>query len=170
VLTPFVLGWVLFSIVSARVLLRIGYRRLVIGGMLCLATAFVCFSTWNAGLTRPAAMGAVFVAGTGMGLTFVPLLIAVQSAVGASERGAVTSLTQFFRTIGGTVGVSVMGAVMAHRLQSGSDTESALHGVFLVGLVVSLGALLSAFLVPAGRAQELAQASRSPMASPGTGR
>jgi EmrB/QacA subfamily drug resistance transporter len=170
VLTPFVLGWVLFSIVSARVLLRIGYRRLVIGGMLCLATAFVCFSSWNAALTRPAAMGAVFVAGTGMGLTFVPLLIAVQSAVGASERGAVTSLTQFFRTIGGTIGVSVMGAVMAHRLQSGSDTESALHGVFLVGLVVSLGALLSAFLVPPGRAQELAQASRSPMASPGTGR
>jgi EmrB/QacA subfamily drug resistance transporter len=164
VLTPFVLGWVLFSIVSARALLRIGYRKLVIAGMLCLAMAFVCFSTWDAGLSRPAAMGAVFVAGVGMGLTFVPLLIAVQSAVGVSERGAATSLTQFFRTIGGTVGVSAMGAVMSYRLQGGSDTQVALHGVFLVGLVVSVGALLSAFLVPAGSAQELARASDSPMA------
>jgi EmrB/QacA subfamily drug resistance transporter len=167
VLTPFVLGWVLCSIVSARVLLRIGYRKLVITGMLCLATAFVLFSTWDAGLSRPAAMGAVLIAGVGMGLTFVPLLIAVQSAVRLTERGAVTSLTQFFRTIGGTVGVTVMGAVMAHRLQTGSDTQTALHGVFVVGLVVSLGALLSAFLVPAGSAQELAQASGSQVASPG---
>ncbi len=166
VLTPFVLGWVLFSIVSARLLLRTGYRKLVIAGMLCLAMAFVLFSTWDAGLTRPAAMGAVLIAGAGMGLTFVPLLIAVQSAVGLTERGAVTSLTQFFRTIGGTVGVSVMGAVMAYRLQSGADTQTALHGVFVVGLVVSLGALLSAFLVPAGSAQELARASSSSMTTP----
>jgi len=90
-------------------------------------------------------------------MTMVPMLIAVQNAVVRTDLGAATSLTQFFRTIGGTVGVSVMGAVMAHRLQTGSDIESSLHGVFVVGLVVCVGALLSAFLVPAGSARELAR-------------
>jgi len=77
--------------------------------------------------------------------------------VARRDLGAVTSMTQFFRTIGGTIGVSVMGAVMTHRLQLGRDIEWALHGVFVIGLVVCVGALLSAFLVPAGSAQALAR-------------
>jgi EmrB/QacA subfamily drug resistance transporter len=157
VLTPFILGWVACSIISARLALRIGYRSLVIAGMASLTTAFFLFSQWDATLTRAHAMGAVLVAGAGMGMTMVPMLIAVQNAVERSELGSATSLTQFFRTIGGTVGVSVMGAAMAHRLQAGYDIESALHAVFVVGLVVCVGALLSAFLVPAGGARELAR-------------
>jgi hypothetical protein len=50
-----------------------------------------------------------------------------------------------------------MGAVMAHRLQRGLDMGSALHGVFVVGLLVCVGAVVSAFMVPAGTAQELAE-------------
>jgi MFS family permease len=126
-------------------------------GMSCLTIAFLLFSEWDVTLTRPAAMGAVLVAGAGMGLTMVPMLIAVQSAVTARELGSATSLTQFFRTIGGAVGVSIMGAIMAQRLGRGLAIGEALHGVFLVGLIVCVGALLSAFLVPAGRAQELAR-------------
>jgi EmrB/QacA subfamily drug resistance transporter len=157
VLTPFVLGWVTCSIVSSRLVLRVGYRGVVIAGMLSLTAGFLLFSGWDATLTLPRAMGAVLVAGTGMGMTMVPMLIAVQNAVARRDLGAVTSLTQFFRTIGGTVGVSIMGAVMTYRLQLGHQMEWALHGVFVIGLVVCVGALLSAFLVPAGSAQELAR-------------
>jgi len=157
VLTPFVLGWVTCSIVSARLVLRVGYRGVVIAGMLCLTVGFLLFSEWDATLTLPRAMGAVLVAGVGMGMTMVPMLIAVQNAVPRRDLGAATSMTQFFRTIGGTVGVSVMGAVMAHRLQLGRDIQWALHGVFVIGLVVCVGALFSAFLVPPGRARELAR-------------
>jgi len=92
-----------------------------------------------------------------MGLTFVPMLIAVQSAVPRSDLGAATSMTQFFRTIGGAVGLSVMGAVMVRRLAGGAPMADALHAVFVVGLVVSVAAFLSGFLVPGGRAQELAR-------------
>jgi MFS family permease len=131
--------------------------------------------------------------GFGMGMMMAPMLIAVQSAVSKRDLGAATSLTHFFRSIGGAVGVSVMGAVMAHRLQTelgvlqrlaGDDVTQrflydlirdpasrlqglaqarqalaqALHGVFVVGLIVCILALVSAFLfVPPGRAQELAR-------------
>jgi predicted MFS family arabinose efflux permease len=157
VLTPFILGWVTLSITSARLVLRIGYRTVVVAGMLCLTAAFVLLTRWDAALTQGGAMRDVLLAGVGMGLNMVPMLIAVQSAVPRRDLGAATSMTQFFRTVGGAVGISVMGAVMARRLGLGLSMAASLHGVFVVGFVVCLAAVASAFLVPPGRAQELAR-------------
>jgi len=56
--------------------------------------------------------------GIGMGFSNTALVIAVQSSVGFSQRGVATSSTMFFRNIGGTVGVGVMGAVLARTLGS----------------------------------------------------
>ncbi len=158
VLTPFILGWIVLSVTSARLVLRVGYRMPVVLGMLCLTAAFMLFTRWGSALTQAAAMRDVLLAGVGMGMTMVPMLIAVQSAVPRADLGAATSVTQFFRTVGGAIGLSVMGTVMAQRLHAGLSMAEALHGVFLVGLVVCVAAVASAFLVPAGRAQELARA------------
>jgi EmrB/QacA subfamily drug resistance transporter len=158
VLTPFVIGWVVLSAASARLVLRIGYRTVVFAGMICLTLAFVLFTRWDAGLTSGLAMRDVLLAGIGMGLTMVPMLIAVQGAVRREELGVATSLTQFFRAVGGAIGLSTMGAVMAQRLHAGASPVEALHGVFMVGLVICVAALAAAFLVPPGRAQELARA------------
>jgi EmrB/QacA subfamily drug resistance transporter len=158
VLIPFVLGWVSMSVVSARLVLRVGYRVVVIAGMACLVLAFVLLTRWSPSLSQPGAMRDALLAGLGMGMNMVPMLIAVQSAVPRADLGAATSMTQFFRTIGGAVGLSVMGAVMAQRRGVGLPMDEALHGVFVVGLVVCVAAFLSAFLVPAGRAQDLARA------------
>ncbi|HXU91694.1 MAG TPA: MDR family MFS transporter [Methylomirabilota bacterium] len=157
VLTPFVLGWVAMSIISARLVLRLGYRILVVSGMACLALAFLMLARWSPGLTQAVAMRDALVGGIGMGLTFVPMLIAVQSAVPRADLGSATSMTQFFRTIGGALGLSVMGAMMIRRLAAGAPMAAALHAVFTVGLGISVLALASAFLVPAGRAKELAR-------------
>ncbi|HEU4366596.1 MAG TPA: MDR family MFS transporter [Methylomirabilota bacterium] len=161
VLIPFVLGWVVMSATSARLVLRIGYRIVVVAGMTCLTGAFLLLSRWSESLTQAIAMRDALLGGIGMGLTMVPMLIAVQSAVTRPDLGAATSMIQFFRTIGGALGLSVMGTVMAWRLSLGLGRAEALHGVFVAGLVVCLGALLSAFLVPAGRAQDLARAELS---------
>jgi hypothetical protein len=74
-----------------------------------------------------------------------------------ADLGAATSMIQFFRTVGGAIGVAVMGAVMAWRLAAGATHAEALHGVFVTGLLICLAALASSFLVPAGRAQDLAR-------------
>ena len=202
VLVPFVIGWVVFSVLAARLVLRVGYRSIVFVGMLLLTAAFVLLAGWNEGLTRGIAMRDISLAGVGMGLVFVPMLIAVQNAVPRSMLGSATSLTSFFRSIGGAVGVAVMGSVMAQRLHQelsgllaaapaelqdrlretvahpdlivnpitrvalGADVLAqmrpamahAVGGVFVVGLVVAVAALASAFLVPAGQAHELAAA------------
>src|SRR6266542_5852034 len=210
VLMPFVIGWVACSILGARMVLRVGYRSVVVAGMLFLTLAFVLLSSWNESLTRNVAMRDIVLAGVGMGLVFVPMLIAVQSAVPRSMLGTATSVTSFFRTIGGAVGVAVMGSVMAHRLHQelssllatapaglqdrlrevvarpdlivkpltraglGADVLAqmrpamahAVGSVFVVGLVVAVVALVSAFLVPPGQARELA-AAQEPAARSG---
>ncbi len=158
VLTPFVLGWVAFSVASARLVLRVGYRPLVVAGMLCLTLAFYLLTRWTSALTMGGAMRDLLIGGVGMGLNMVPMLIAVQSAVPRDTLGIATSVTQFFRAVGGALGLSVMGAVMAVRLAAGETVEAALHAVFVVGLGVCVLALASAFLVPPGSARELARA------------
>src|SRR2546430_8558556 len=146
---PFVLGRVAMSIVSARLVLRIGYRAPVVAGMACLAAAFLLLMRWAPGLTQMVAMRDALLGGVGMGLSFVPMLLSAQSAVARSDLGAATSLTQFLRTIGGAVGLSVMGAVMVRRLASGLSMAEALHGVFVVGLAVSAPGAASAVPAPA---------------------
>jgi len=50
--------------------------------------------------------------GLGMGFTSSAFVIAVQNAVSWSQRGVVTATSQFFRTIGGSIGVAVLGAIL----------------------------------------------------------
>jgi EmrB/QacA subfamily drug resistance transporter len=117
-LTPFVLAWTVCSIAGARLSLRFGYRGVVVGGMAALAAAFFLFTGWTESVSRLAAARDVALAGVGMGLVFVPMLIAVQAAVPRAHLGAATSMTSFSRSVGGAVGVAIMGSVMAQRLQA----------------------------------------------------
>jgi predicted MFS family arabinose efflux permease len=92
VLMPFVIGWVACSILGARLVLRVSYRSVVVAGMLFLTLAFILLASWNESLTRGAAVRDMILAGVGMGLVFVPMLIAVQSAVPRSVLGSTTSV------------------------------------------------------------------------------
>src|SRR3989442_531200 len=65
VLMPFVLGWVAMSIVSARLVLRVGYRALAVAGMTCLAVAFLLLTRWAPGLTQTVAMRDTLLGGIG---------------------------------------------------------------------------------------------------------
>jgi hypothetical protein len=57
-----------------------------------------------------------------MGLLSTPLLIVIQSSVGWAQRGSATALNQFSRTIGGAVGVSLMGALLEARAGAGAGS------------------------------------------------
>src|SRR5262249_26072843 len=172
----------------------------------CLVAVFLLMSRMGLGTTRWETWRNMLLAGMGMGLVMVPLLIAVQNGVPKRDLGAATSATTFFRSIGGAVGVALMGAVMSYELIAHlrpfggavppgmvaaliarPDTAvnpalraalppaavaafnqalaAALHAVFLVGLGIAALALAAGFLVPAGRAQDLAL-SEAPVPRP----
>jgi len=62
--------------------------------------------------------------GIGMGLSIPPFLIAVQTSVQRRYLGTATSTIQFSRSMGGTLGVSVMGAALSTRLASNLNASN----------------------------------------------
>lgn len=117
VLTPFMLAWVSCSILGARLLLHQKVRAIILTGGVGLSVGFLLFTRLGIASTRPEVMVAMTLGGAGMGLIMAPLLIAVQNTVPRSQMGVATSVTMFSRTIGGAIGVGLLGAVMARILR-----------------------------------------------------
>jgi EmrB/QacA subfamily drug resistance transporter len=135
-LTPMLIGWVLSSIVGSRLLLTVGYRTLALIGMALLTIGSLLMTQVGTNTGAPLLLGSLALMGIGMGLSIPAFLIAVQSTVRREALGSATSTVQFSRSIGGTLGVSVMGAVLSARLASG------LVAAGLDPAAVSLSALL----------------------------
>jgi MFS family permease len=115
-MTPMLLGWVLASMVGGRLLLKIGYRTVALTGMVLLTLGAFLVSQSGTDATRMEVMVYLTMMGIGMGLSVPAFLIAVQSSVEKRNLGTATSMLQFSRSIGGTLGVSVMGAFLTMRL------------------------------------------------------
>ena len=114
--TPMLLGWVTASIIGTRLLLKVGYRRLAIIGTASLTVGAFLMSRVDANTSQALLMVFVTLMGIGMGFSIPPFLIAVQTTVERRYLGTATSTIQFSRSIGGTLGVSVMGAALSTRL------------------------------------------------------
>jgi MFS family permease len=115
-ITPMLLGWVFASIVGTRLLLVIGYRKLGLIGTAALTIGAFLMSQAGMETSRVSLMVFVALMGIGMGLSIPSFLIAVQTSVQRRQLGTATSMLQFSRSMGGTLGVSVMGAALSARL------------------------------------------------------
>ena len=115
-LTPMSLCWTVASIFGARLMLKMGYRTLAVIGMLLLTAGALLMAFINVNSSQLLIMAYLGMMGTGMGLAVPVFLIAVQSVVPKKDMGAATSTIQFSRSIGGTLGVSVLGAFLSARL------------------------------------------------------
>jgi MFS family permease len=114
---PMSLGWPVASVISGRLLLRVGFRWLALAGALLLVGGTVMLAT------RPAGAGLLWVGlssaviGAGLGTISTPVLIVIQSSVPWAQRGSATALNQFSRTIGGAIGVAGMGILLVAKLK-----------------------------------------------------
>jgi len=116
VLTPMLFGWPIASVICGRLLLRTGYRKLArFGGLAVIAGGLLLVHAGKVEV-RAEVMAATLVIGFGLGFLAMPSLIAVQNAVPWERRGVATSTVQFFRTIGGTIAVAALGALLNSHL------------------------------------------------------
>ena len=106
------LGWPIGAVIGGRILLRVGARPLVVGGsfLITVGTIGVALAVNTPGLLLLAAACAVI--GLGMGFANSTILVVIQGSVTWDRRGVVTGLVQFSRTIGGAVGVGVLGGIL----------------------------------------------------------
>ncbi len=119
------LGWTVTAIFSGRVMLRVGYERLVVSGALSMVAGCIGLVVQPPGAGIVWLSAAAFAVGLGMGQLQTPLLMVIQSVVDWGTRGTATALNQFARTIGGAVGVSLLGLLLSARARA----EAAGHGV-----------------------------------------
>ncbi|MFQ5856464.1 MAG: MDR family MFS transporter [Anaerolineae bacterium] len=118
-LTPMSLGWVGGSIISGQLLLRVGPRQIALLGMSVIVSGAFLLTLLGPDSSQSLAIMSMLLMGLGMGLTTTAYLVAVQNRVSRRRLGVATSGLQFIRQIGGTIGVSLLGAVMAVRLSAG---------------------------------------------------
>lgn len=116
-LMPSSIGWTLGSLVGGQALNNLGYRVLAVTGMAIMAIAFVLLNRMGLDTDQLEAMRNTFVLGLGMGLVAPTLTVAVQSTAERPQLGIATSSVQFFRLIGGALGISIMGSLMATRMR-----------------------------------------------------
>src|SRR3954469_2332891 len=147
------IGWPIAATLAPRVYLRIGYRPTgllgaAITGVGCLL--FALFVGADSGIWRVGAAG--FVLGIGLGLISVSTVVAVQSTVGWGRRGVVTGTNMFIRTLGGALGVAVVGSIangrLAHRSHTAPAIFHAVHGVFWALVVVAVLGVVGLVLFP----------------------
>ena len=83
--------------------------------MIVMAVGFYFLSTMGISTTKLIASSYMVLLGLGMGLVMPILTLALQESFPKSELGVVTSSSQFFRQIGGTFGMTILGAIMNHK-------------------------------------------------------
>ena len=116
-LTPMMLGMVFGAAISGQILSRTGghYRWQGLIGLIIMGVGFGMLSRVSLDTQFVEAVVAAVVMGFGLGSTFPLYTIAIQNAVPYQYLGISTSATQFFRSIGGSIGLAVLGAVMLTR-------------------------------------------------------
>ena len=118
IVLPMSLGWPVASLIGGRMILRVGYYPAAMLGGVFLILGTCCLLLLSRDASVVVAMVSVFLIGMGMGFTMPSVVISVQNAVEWRHRGIATASTQFFRTIGGAIGVAIMGAILTSSMAS----------------------------------------------------
>jgi EmrB/QacA subfamily drug resistance transporter len=119
-LIPMTLGIVFGSFVSGQILSRTGghYRIQAIAGAGIMCSGLYLLSRLSAESTYAIVVTGSVISGLGLGTTFPLFTIAVQNAVPQNMLGVATSSTTFFRNIGGSVGLAILGSALNNRFSS----------------------------------------------------
>ncbi len=161
IITPMTLGLIAGSIVSGQLISRTGkYKIMAALGLGIITASIYWLSKMDLRTTQSDLVIRMITTGIGLGLTMPIFTIAVQNAFEHSKLGVVTSATQLFRSLGGTVGAALMGSVLNNSISSklsNLSNDSSLQSISQLNPAFNLSKLdsnqLQAFLSGAGKVQ-----------------
>ena len=113
---PMIAGVLVSSTVSGQIISRTGrYKAFMIWGAAVLTAGIGLMGTIHYDTSFVLVSAYMVILGAGVGMLMQNLVLAVQNTLHVSEVGSGTSTVAFFRTLGGAIGVSVLGAVLSNR-------------------------------------------------------
>ncbi len=143
ILIPLSLGWVVASILSGQLVARTGrYRIYPLIGSVCVLAGTLLLARLDEHSSRSVVSADLVVIGIGMGTMFQTFVIATQNRVDFGDLGVATAAIQFFRSMGGSVAVAALGALLVSK---GPHIADGTHAVFVA--LVPVAALIVALAV-----------------------
>jgi len=119
VMAPMMGAMLTASITSGQIISRVGrYKKIAVVGVVIVTAGLVLLSTMNESTTYRGVLLRMIFMGAGLGITMPVFNLAVQNTVDPRDVGVATSTLQFLRSIGGSVGAAVFGALMAARFKT----------------------------------------------------
>lgn len=133
---PMIAGLLVSSMVVGNLITRFGsWKPYVIVGSILLTAGAALLSTIHYDTDFALVSVYMFLLGSGVGMTMQNLVLVVQNTTEPSRMGAASAGVTFFRSLGGTIGVSAMGAVLASRIVDlvGGSKDAIMAGVMAQG-------------------------------------
>src|SRR5438093_2569974 len=151
VLTPLMLGAGTTSFVSGQIVSRTGrYRPNTLVGPVVLGAGMLLLWRMDIHTTNREAARNMVIARIGLGMMMQIFVLSVQNSVPRRAMGSATALTQFSRSIGATLGVTLMGVIVNQRLPTSVRAEgTVIHRLPQAGRAALASALHPAFLAAA---------------------
>jgi EmrB/QacA subfamily drug resistance transporter len=148
---PMTLLIILVAPAAGRATDRIGSRWLLVSGMILLGVQLVYLSTLGLGATFWNLLPAMLVGGFGMALTMTPSAAAAIRSVPVEKSGVGSAVLNSFRQVGGSVGIALMGAIVAHSVGARPSPEAFVDGfqdaLRVAAVIAFAGAIVAAALV-----------------------
>ncbi|MFD8825139.1 MDR family MFS transporter [Streptomyces sp. NPDC059605] len=114
---PLMFGVLVSSTVAGRLVSRTGkVKPYIIVGVVVLTLGFLGLSTIDHETSLVLVSAGMLAVGVGVGMSMQNLVLVLQNTVPLGELGAASGAITFFRSLGGTIGVSVLGAVLANQV------------------------------------------------------
>jgi EmrB/QacA subfamily drug resistance transporter len=114
---PMIFGLLVSSTVAGQLITKYGrWKAYLVAGSVVMTAGMLLLSTIGATTSVLTLSLYMLVLGAGVGMLMQNLVLAAQNDVPAQELGATTSSLTFFRSMGGAIGVSALGAVLAGRV------------------------------------------------------
>jgi hypothetical protein len=155
-LMPLLVGWALGSSFGVRVMVARGMRASVAGGFgIAVIGALALAACASRGLAPGWSIAALAVLGAGLGPAASTSLVGAQSCVPWVHRGSVTSAVYAARTLGGSLAVTALGAVVGTPHEAGT-ARFAMVAILAVAAVATTAALAPGLLRTADAEPELA--------------
>lgn len=127
---PLMIGLITMTISSGQVIARTGrYKIFPVAGLAVVVIGLFLLSRLDVDTPLSAAGAYMFVMGLGVGSVLQVLVIIVQNGVERSDLGVATASAQFFRSMGGALGVAVCGAILTNRIANLLPEKLAAAGV-----------------------------------------
>lgn len=132
---PFMLAAVVASVAAGQWVSRTGrYKAVVVAGLGVLAAGLLLVWRMDEATSGGEVARNAAIAGVGLGLAMQVLVVAVQNAVPSETMGSATALAHFSRTIGGTLGATLMGVIVARDLPRGFEVHGPLPATIPPGV------------------------------------